>query len=44
MSPESVKGTAAVVVLSAVLVAYVLAGGAVIYFGLVTLARAIAGY
>ena len=44
MSLESVKDTAAVVVLGAVLVGYVLAGGAIIYFGLVTLSRAVAGY
>ena len=44
MSLENVKDTAAVVVLGAVLVGYVLAGGAVIYFGLPTLVRAVAGY
>ena len=44
MTLESVKDRVAVVVLGAVLVGYVLAGGAVIYFGLATLARAVAGH
>jgi len=44
MSLESVKGAAAIAVLGAVLVGYVLAGGAIIYFGLVTLAHAVAGH
>jgi hypothetical protein len=44
MSLESVKDAAAVVVLRAVLVGYVSAGGAVIYFGFVTLYRAVVGY
>jgi hypothetical protein len=44
MSLESVKGAVAIGVLGAVLVVYVLVGGAIIYFGLVTLAHAVAGY
>jgi hypothetical protein len=44
MSLESVKDTVALVVLGAVLVGYVLAGGAIIYFGFVTLAHAVVGH
>ena len=44
VSLESVKGAVAIVVLGAVLVVYVLAGGAIIYFSLVTLVHAVAGH
>jgi hypothetical protein len=41
---ESVKRAAAFVVLGIGLVGYVLASGAIIYFGFVTLSHAVAGH